>query len=103
MFLRDLIDTTNVYLQMIEKYCQGSIMVQSRVKSQKPKKPSKIKAPKEKVKKNKEEKKKASREEVMVRFLLICNFINYKLILNARKSSKTIGIQKFHQTCRLFS
>lgn len=64
MFVRDLIDTTNVYLQMIEKYCQGSIMVQSKVKNKKPKKMPKTKEPKEKVKKIK---KKASPEEVMVR------------------------------------
>ena len=70
MFVRDLIDTTNVYLQMIEKYCQGSIMVQSKVKS---KKPTKKKAPKEKVKKVK---KKTSPEEVMVRFANYSNFLS---------------------------
>lgn len=65
MFLRDLIDTTNVYLKMMEKYCQGSIVVQSRSKkkkvSKKPKKVSK-KAPKV-------AKKKLSKEEVLVRYM----------------------------------
>lgn len=48
MYLRDLIDTANVYLKMMEKYCQGSIVVQTRMKKSKPtkKKPTKVKSKK---------------------------------------------------------
>jgi timeless len=61
MFLRDLIDTTNVYLKMMEKYCQGSIVVQSRSKKKKAnKKPKKV------LKEPKVAKKKLKREEIMV-------------------------------------
>lgn len=54
-YLRDLIDTTNVYLKMMEKFCQGSVMVQTKVKN---KSKSKRKATKPKP---------PSKEEVLVR------------------------------------
>jgi len=37
-YLRDLIDTTHVYLKMMEKFCQGSIVVQTKVRNSKAKK-----------------------------------------------------------------
>lgn len=40
-YLRDLIDTTSVYLKMMEKFCSGSIVVQTKVKSKAKKKPTK--------------------------------------------------------------
>jgi timeless len=52
-YLRDLIDTTNVFMKMMEKFCQGSVMVQS-----KSKKPTK--------KKTKTKPKKVSKEDNLV-------------------------------------
>lgn len=66
MFLRELIDTTNVFLKMMEKYCQGTIVVQSRSKKKKSGKKSKTKASK----KEKVEKKKLTKEEIMVRMIV---------------------------------
>ncbi|KAG5666559.1 hypothetical protein PVAND_014577 [Polypedilum vanderplanki] len=43
MYLRDLIDTANVYLKLMERFCQGSIMVQAKVKKNKTKKKKKKK------------------------------------------------------------
>lgn len=63
MYLRDLIDTTNVYMKMMEKFCQGSVVVQTKVKKDKKKKK---KANKNATKKATESKK-PSKEEVMVR------------------------------------
>lgn len=67
MFLRDLIDTTNVYLKMMEKYCQGSIVVQSRTKKKKSSKKPKQVSKKEPKAVNK----KLTREEIMVRLFRI--------------------------------
>lgn len=62
MFLRELIDTTNVFLKMMEKYCQGTIVVQSRTQKKKSGKKPKVKSSK----KEKPEKKKLTKEEIMV-------------------------------------
>lgn len=66
MFLRDLIDTTNVYMKMMEKFCQGSIVVQTKAKKKK-KAPSKKAG--ERKKKDLQAKKQPSKEEVMVRMI----------------------------------
>ena len=63
MYLRDLIDTTNVYMKMMEKFCQGSVVVQTKVKKDKRKKKKADKNATKKVK----ESKKHSKEEIMVR------------------------------------
>ncbi|KAL7020730.1 hypothetical protein ACKWTF_011627 [Chironomus riparius] len=63
MYLRDLIDTTNVYMKMMEKFCQGSVVVQTKVKKDKKKKKKADKNATKKVKQSK----KPSKEEVMER------------------------------------
>ncbi|CAO1421421.1 unnamed protein product [Diamesa hyperborea] len=43
-YLRDIIDTVNIYLKMLEKFCKGNIVVQKKVKKtkKKSKKPKKL-------------------------------------------------------------
>jgi timeless len=68
MYLRDLIDTANVYLKLMERFCRGSIMVQAKVKrAGKKKKVKKVKEVKKKVVVVQETSDEEKREKLMVR------------------------------------
>lgn len=71
-YLRDLIDTTSLYLKMMEKFCSGSIVVQTKVKSK-----AKRKATKRPTKRPKQ----LSKEEVLVSI--------EKLLMNLFMKSET--------------
>jgi hypothetical protein len=83
-YLRDLIVTVCVYLKMMEKFCQGSVLVQTKVKNKKKSK-KKVAKPKQ-----------PSKEEVLVR--KICrgeiqrvNFSLIPLILLLQHAGKAGG------------
>lgn len=88
-YLRDLIDTTSVYLKMMEKFCQGSIVVQTKVKT------------KSKSKRKTAKPKPPSKEEVTVRKpgKPIKTFVHLRLWMLG-KVGQRMGWKNFGEHCR---